>query len=100
MEKFSVKNYDNLKSAEEIIINMSNKLRQELDNCNSNLRDLFSESTFYGPIADHVESALNIINTATNNNINTLNDIASSINVIGNNYVTTDSTVSNDIGGI
>ena len=100
MREFSVNSYDNLKSAEEIIIDTSNKLKEELDKCNNNLKGLFSDSSFYGPIASHIESALNIINTATLNNINSLNEIAKSINKASINYQNTDNKVSNDIGGL
>ena len=100
MREFSVKSYDNLKNAEDIINKTSQELRSELENCNSSLEGLFDESTFYGPIADHVENALRIINTATNNNIKTLNQIANSINVIGNSYVETDKKISDELGGI
>jgi len=100
MREFSVKSYDNLKSAEEIIINTARELREELEKCNNNVKGMFSESSFYGPIASHIESALNIINTATNNNIASLNEIANSINKAKISYQNTDNKVSNDIGGL
>jgi len=98
--EFKVNSYDNLKTAEEIILSTVSELRQELENCNSKLKSLFGESTFYGPIANHVEESLNIIRTATENNINSLNDMASSINKIANNYQATDNKVSKELGGL
>ena len=100
MKQFSLKSYDNLDSARDIIKETSIKLNEELEACNEKIERLFSKESFYGPIADHVEEALRIINIATKNNIVSLNNIANSIDKISNDYKRVDDKVSNDLGGI
>ena len=69
MAEFSVKSYDSLDIAKDIIKETSERLTEELEECNSKLQKLFDKETFYGPIAEHVANALNIINTATKNKL-------------------------------
>ncbi len=100
MNEFGINSYDNMTNSEENLIVTSGELQSNIENGNVNMQSIYNDNSFCGPIADHIGEAWDIINRATENNINSLNKNSETLKQIHNSYIATDDHVSNELGGI
>ena len=100
MSDYTVEEYDNLDNSANTINTAVSNMRTSLENGTSAFNSTFSDIGFKGPIAEHCTQVMEIINRATNNNLNNFNGNASTIQAINENYKATDDQVSSNVGGI
>ena len=100
MNEYQVNSYSNLENGENNLINTSSSLKSSMESGNINMQSVYNDNSFCGPIADHISEAWDIINRATDNNINNLNNNVKTIENIKQGYQDTDQQVSSHVGGI
>ena len=100
MEEFEIKDYSNIENSSRNIIDTANSMSSNLESANRAMQSVYNESSFNGPIADHIAEALDIINRATINNIDHFVMNSKTMDKINEGYVATDKKVEEDIGGV
>ena len=100
MNAFEVKDYSNIDNGAQNIVDTANAMTTNLEDASRSLQAIYNDSSFYGPIADHCAQALEIINRATKNNLDSFVNNANSMGKIKEGYIETDQKVEENVGGV
>lgn len=75
-------------------------INDSIQECNTIIKDIFNEATFYGPFADYCHGTWTDLATLTMNTNNTLNTSSAVLEQTSENYAASDAAVSEKVGDI
>lgn len=93
-----IKSYSDLTDASNGITNSVNSMSNDIKSADQIMSRLQNSDSFQGPIAEHISQMWGVISKTTQNNVSSLNNNASLINSMNNDYQEKDREVSSEVG--